>query len=359
MTSTEPAGGVAPSVLQLHESALFLVWGPPSYGPRSRVFAEKLGIQIRYIYSTKRRGLLAAIPKYGSQAIRTIGMLFREAPTLVFVQSPPTLAVMAVWLYCSLTGSRFVVDAHSGAMQSSYWTRPRWLYRSMARGALTTIVTNDHFARILREWRARPLVVQDIPTHVKTARRYAVEGRFNVMLVNTFASDEPLQEVMTAAMSLEDVVFYVTGDTGRGDRRLLARSPGNVRFTGFLPDESYYGLMTASQVVMCLTTRNHTMQRGACEALWAGKPIITSKWPILESYFHKGTVYVNNTAQEITEGVRQMMENYSEYVEEIEDLKAEQQLQWDTAVATLAHVIYGEPCLEESMAGEKECRKEA
>ena len=235
----DAAAAIPRSTAILERDVLFLVWGPPSHGPRSRVFARELGIEMRFVTSTTRRGLLVAPLKYTSQAFKTLRLLASRRPRLVFVQSPPTFAVMTVWLYGALTGTRFVVDAHSAAMLSAYWTRPRWLYRLIARRALATIVTNEHFAGWIRRSDGSALVIRDIPTSLPTSATFPVPDAFNVMVVNTFADDEPLRELIAAADGLNDVVFHVTGDPGRPGARVPDRVPANVRFTGFLPDDEY------------------------------------------------------------------------------------------------------------------------
>ena len=331
----DAAAAIPRSTAILERDVLFLVWGPPSHGPRSRVFARELGIEIRFVTSTTRRGLLVAPLKYTSQAFKTLRLLASRRPRLVFVQSPPTFAVMTVWLYGALTGTRFVVDAHSAAMLSAYWTRPRWLYRTIARRAIATIVTNEHLARRIRRSGGRALVIRDIPTSFPTGDTVPVGDAFNVMVVNSFAEDEPLSEVIAAADGVNDVVFHVTGDPGRPGADVPERIPANVRFTGFLPDPEYYALMASSQAVMCLTTRDHTMQRGACEALWMGKPIVTSRWPLLQEYFRAGTVHVANTADGIRNGMREMVQRHAEYEHEIRRLQAERRDAWETAVGSL------------------------
>ena len=55
------------------------------------------------------------------------------------------------------------MDAHSAAMLSRYWTRPRWIYRYLARSAAATIVTNEYFANTVRGYGGRALVIPDIP----------------------------------------------------------------------------------------------------------------------------------------------------------------------------------------------------
>ena len=115
--------------------------------------------------------------------------------------------------------------------------------------------------------------------------------------------------------------------------------PQNVTFTGYLPDEEYYGLMNTCQAVMCLTTRNHTMQRGACEALSMGKPIITSAWPLLLDYFHKGTVHVDNSANGIQAGIAEMLKRIDHYQLEISKLQLEQRQEWHGKINLLKTLI--------------------
>lgn len=320
--------------------SVFLVWGPPSHGPRSRVLARELGIrELHYIHCTSRRGLLAAPYKYAYQAVRTLLLLFRQRPRLVLVQSPPSLAVLFVWIYCALTGSHYVVDAHSAAFQVPFWTRPRWLHSRLARRAVTTIVTNERFQRLVRDWGGSAFILRDIPTEFPEAGPYPVAGEFGVAVVNTFSADEPLDRVLEAAADLKDFQFYVTGRKAAAPRGLLARAPANVHFTDYLPDESFYSLIASCQAVVCLTTRDNTMQRGACEALWMGKPIVTSDWPLLRSYFHRGTVHVDNTSAGIRAGLLRMRAQHRQYQAEILELQELQRRQWQDRAAALGNLM--------------------
>lgn len=322
------------------QQSLFLVWGPPSHGPRSQVFAQQLGIRDCYfLHCTKRRGLWAAPWKYTYQALHTLPLLFRRRPHVVFVQSPPSFAALFVYIYCALTRSCFVIDAHSDAFQRACWTWPRWLYTFLARQAVTTIVTNEHFQQQLQQRGAHGFILRDIPTTFPTGAPYPLEGKFNLAVVNTFAMDEPLPEILEAAKSCPDVHFYVTGSTKRASSGLLASAPENVHFTDYLPRDSYYGLLNSSQAVLCLTTRNHTMQRGACEALSLGKPIITSDWPLLRTYFHQGTVHTPNSAAGICRAVTAMQRNHRMYRTGIHLLQSEQQEQWREQLHALADRI--------------------
>lgn len=337
---SRPADETPAQLADLARRSLFLVWGPPSHGPRSRVFARALGIDdLHFVYATGRRGWLAAPAKYPYQAIRTLRLLFAHRPRVVFAQSPPSFAVLFVYLYCLLTGARYVVDAHSDAFQRWIWTRPRWLYRLLARRAVATIVTNEHFARQIQGWGGRAFVLRDIPTSFDSGGEYPLSDAFNLAVVNTFAKDEPLGEVLEAARGLPHVQFYITGKVESAPPGLLARAPSNVRFTGFLPDASYYALLGGAHAVMCLTTRDNTMQRGACEALSLGRPIVTSDWPLLRAYFHKGAVHVPGHAAAIRRGVLQLQTRYDTYAAEIIDLQAAQRQEWQEKIEALMRLL--------------------
>ncbi len=333
MTGTKP-------FLNSKLKSAFLVWGPPSHGPRSRILAKELGLKaLHYVHATTRRGAWAAPYKYSYQAWATLRLLFGERPDLIFVQSPPSFAVFFVYLYCALTGSKYLVDAHSSALQLRIWTRPYWLHQFLARRAITTIVTNEHFQQQIQSWGASAFILRDIPTNFEQNGSYPLEHTFNVVVVNTFSEDEPLAETLEAAKHLPEVEFYITGKKRMASPDTLALAPANVHFTDFLPDADYYTLLSNAQTVMCLTTRDHTMQRGACEALSLGKPIITSDWPLLRTYFHQGTVHVQNTCEAIQNGIMEMKRHYESYQVGIQALRRQQQSEWQEKVTLLTNLI--------------------
>jgi glycosyltransferase involved in cell wall biosynthesis len=235
-----------------------------------------------------------------------------------------------------------VIDAHSDAMQSPWWTRPRWLYRALARSAAATIVTNEHFADKIERWGGNALVIRDIPTTYPEDGRYEFVAGTNIAVVSTFAEDEPISEVISAAVAMPDVTFHITGNPDRARPESISAAPSNVVFTGFIPDESYFALLRGADAVMCLTTRDHTMQRGACEALSLGRPIITSDWPLLRSYFHDGTLHIDNTSAGIQHAISTLRSNPTALTEGVRRLQTSQRFEWERRIDELAGML-GEP----------------
>jgi hypothetical protein len=92
-----------------------------------------------------------------------------------------------------------------------------------------------------------------------------------IAVVSSFASDEPIQEIIEAARILVDTTtFYITGDNSRISARKLLKWKGptnNVIFTEFLDCAEYMSFLEKVNVVMVLTKRDYTMLSGAQEAL--------------------------------------------------------------------------------------------
>lgn len=322
--------------------AAFLVWGPPRKGPRSAALARELGIRhLIFTLTTWRSGFRAQPTKYLQHLWRTSAAFLRYRPRLVFVQSPPTVAVWVAALYTALRGGRFVIDQHSDAFGRARWTRPRWLNRFVARRAMVTFVTDDYWAEQLRADGVRVLVVPDAPTHddpVPGRHPGLVADGFNIAVVNTWAADEPLDALLRAAALLPDVTFHVTGAVARHED-VVANAAPNVRFTDFLPRPEYVRLLASADAVVCLTIRNHTMQRGACEALGLARPIITSDWPLLRSYFSDGTVHVDATESSIRAGVRRLMADYDRYAAGIAALRDLRRSEWTERLQTIKDIV--------------------
>ena len=321
--------------------AIFLVWAAPTFGSgRSRLLAKELQMPAPiHLYSTRWKGAWTAPLRYVFHGMQTLRLLFQKRPRVVIVQSPPSFAVLFVALYCKITNSRYVIDAHSDAFQRGIWTRPEWLYNLITRNAALTLVTDHFFRTMIEQKGGRAMVLRD-PVESAPLSPIQRQEQFSVAVVNTFAPDEPLEAVLRAAASLPKVRFSVTGKTSRAKPALLQQAPSNVVFTDFLPYEAYYQLLRSSHAVMSLTTRDHTLQCGACEALSLERPIITSNWPLLQEYFCSGTVHVDNTPAGIRQGIEALRRDYNRYEAEVVALRDMRRQEWQKQSVELAELVF-------------------
>src|SRR5882724_1149808 len=283
----------------------FITWYP--YCRRSDTIAAALGGPSHLIHYLSFKRPLHAPLKYVLQAIATWRTLARERPELVLVAVPPIFAALPVWLYARRHAARLVIDAHTGVFEHTRW---RWLLpltRWLFRRADAVIVTGGHLQRVVESWGARATIIGDVPVQFGPGREPPPCDGARIVVVNTFSVDEPVDEVLEAARALPDTRFFVTGDRKHARATWIASAPANVTFTGFVSETEYAGLLRAANAIVVLTTHDHTMQRGAYEAVALGKPLVTSDWGLLRETFSRGTIHVANTAGAIADGIRRAL----------------------------------------------------
>jgi glycosyltransferase involved in cell wall biosynthesis len=152
---------------------------------------------------------------------------------------------------------------------------------------------------------------------------------FKVAVICSFSDDEPLEEILDAAAALPNVLFHITGDKSRADKRILSTKQENVRFTGFLDHVEYVSALKDVDAIVVLTKRDRTMLAGAYEALALQKPLITSNWGALKRYFCRGTIHVDNSARQIEAAVRIVQKKKDQLEKELYQLKLEKTEEWE------------------------------
>jgi len=337
-----------------HRPLVFISWAP--YCSRSDSIAARLGGKSYLVYSPFWGSRYATVLfKYLVQTIRTLAILVRQRPGVVFVMAPPVVACYPVWVYAKLAGAKYVIDAHTGAFLDGPWNRLTFLQRFVSWRAVTTVVTNRHLQEIVEAWGADATIVTDVPVCFAEPEAVRLDGDCTMTLVASFCPDEPIESFFEAAARMPDVRFYVTGDDRDVDPAIREKKPSNVSFTGFLPDSRYVGQLQASDAVLALTTRDHTMQRAAYEAIYLGKPVLTSDFAVLRETFPKGTVHVDATkVDDIVRGIEEMRDNLSQLRSEAEQLRSEKLERWDAVTRQFAQMLgIGQPVpvAEESPCG--------
>jgi glycosyltransferase involved in cell wall biosynthesis len=213
----------------------------------------------------------------------------------------------------------------------------------LARRAVLNLVTNEHWQALIERWGGKALILDDVPTEFPHGETYPLPEGINVVVVSSIAPDEPLGLLPEVARRQINVNLHVTGDKRRVPPELLRAAPPNLRFTGFLPDPQYFGLLRAADAIVVLTTRDHTNQRGGCEAVWLGQPLVISNWPVLRRAFHSGAVHVPNTVEGIAAGIHEAVARHDELLKGMAHLQAERRRHWAEVSAQLATLVGGVP----------------
>ncbi len=328
---------------------LFLSW---AYNcSRSDNIARELGGKSYMVYyNFLGSNYFTVWLKYFLQMVKSLVLLLSNQPAVVFVMSPPIIACLPVYLYCSIFKKPYLIDAHTGAFLHPRWKNKKRLSGFFIKRALRTIVTNEHLGSIVADLGGNFFQLTDIPIQFPETENNKIKkngAKYSVTMVNTFSSDEPVVNFVEAASKFNDVDFFVTGEIILGDKKVIANAPPNIHFTDFLSIKSYGKLLRETDLVCAFTTRDHTMLRGAYEAIYLGKPVVISDWKILQDNFPDGAIHVDNTIDGIAGGIRQALNNIDELTAGALLLRNRKMTEWLKVKRELLELI--EKCKERQM----------
>jgi len=280
---------------------------------------------------------LSILPKYLGQFFMSLWLLVRHRPDALFVMSPPLFASFPALLWKWLFGVPFVLDCHTGAFTNRRWRRLQWLQYFLCRQAATNLVTNDHLKELIELHGSKTTIVRDVPVEFETTDEYLLPTGFNIAVVCSFNYDEPISEMFTAASQLVDgdTNFFFTGNPKYLRPEVADQRPDNVVLTGFLSDQQYGSLLCQADVVMTLTTQDHTMLRGAWEAIYQKTPVIISDWPILREAFDIGAIHVDNSQESIVQAVLFAQKNISDLCRQAEKAREQRLERWKNVKKSL------------------------
>jgi len=267
------------------------------------------------------------VVRYLLAAVRTLRELRRRRPRTIVSQSPSIVLASFMVIYCRLTKTLLVIDAHNSGLfpaEGKYSILNRWAAWTL-RHCDATIVSNESLAAYVSKCGGRPLVAPDPIPDLKKPSLRTLRGRANVVFICTWMDDEPCDEVAKATALLQDegIVVYATGEKGRARKRLTSEPPPNLELTGFLSEEDFVQLLFSVDVVLVLTTRKDCLTCGAYEAVAAEKPIVLSDTQVLRDLFYRGTVFCDNTASDIARSLRTAVSDAASMQCEIAELRRE------------------------------------
>lgn len=310
---------------------------------RTSDWANCLNAPIYFIHSSilGQSSKVSAPLRYLLQTDETWKVLESQRPRLIFVTNPPIFAALVVYFYCIQSGARFIMDTHSPALYSRRWRWTLLLQRWIARKALINILDQPRYKQLFESWGGRAAVQQDFHGSFKQPAGVLARSkeRLEVTVVNTFATDEPLDPILQAAPQLPQVHFFILGDTRLAPKKMLDHAPDNITFTGYLLNEAYWQRLKRSHAVMCLTIFPYSLLAGAQDGLMVDTPLILSRQPALTEYFTQGTIFIDNTMRGVIQGVEELRRKQKILDEEIVALRIEKEEEWQRNFRYITEVI--------------------
>jgi glycosyltransferase involved in cell wall biosynthesis len=324
--------------MKITSDRIFITWLP--YSQRSQTLAESFGAQPIYLgYLAGKGNLLKIALRYFLMTLHTVFISLKRRPRLIFVMNQPVFLPLTVFLLSFVVRCQYVIDSHSGLFNKPRWSWSLPLMKYAYRRSLFSIVTNPKHADLVASWGARVEILGALLLGEEPVKVFARPSRPCLVVIGTFAEDEPIAEMLEACRQLPEVQFYVTGALKNAPQNVIEEAPGNVSFTDFQPRPAYVGLVQAMDGAIILVKNDNVMQRGAYEATSWGIPIITSDWPILRESFNRGALFVDNTPPTIVKAIRELLARLEQFKLEVQDLLGERRRQWEAQIKRINSFI--------------------
>jgi glycosyltransferase involved in cell wall biosynthesis len=282
--------------------------------------------------------------------LETIVYVLRRRPRSLVVTNPPVIAGLVVLACGRVIGSPVVLDSHPGgfgAQGDAVSARLQVLHRWLTRHVDGCTVASQPWVEVVRTWGGTAIELHEAPGDFDGApsRLRPAAANPGVLCVGRLARDEPTEAVLRAAALVPDCEFRVTGDPVKAPE-LVRDAPPNVVFTGFLARQAYHRALVEADVIMTLTTEPSSVMRAGYEAVYAGRPLIVTDWPVGRAVFPYA-VHVTNDEAGIAEGVREVRERFAELEATTGQARALQLERWDRQLDELRMMLRLPPHEEE------------
>lgn len=316
---------------------------------RSVTLADCLGARLYVLLDRSDRIPNRAV-RYLCLLTRTVAVLLRERPSVCCCQNPSLMLAVWLGLLRPVFRYRLAVDRHSNFNLQGHGGLKWLLFEALSnlslRMADLTIVTNESLAERVRGAGGTAFVLQDKIPSLTEGTTTTLAGARNIVFACSFDEDEPVEAALEAAGGLDPTwLFHVTGNYRPHLRRfpLLRTPPSNVRLTGFLSESEYQTLLRSADVVLALTSHDHTLMCVAYEAVALGRPVVASDTAAMRAYFRNGFVFTGNTPGSIRNAILNAVDEQHRLEAEVRRLRPELDSDWNRRFQVLLQHLRGAP----------------
>lgn len=296
-------------------------------------------LELKEIFSAKLYIFESSKPRFLKHPwflLNTWKVIHSENPNILIIQNPSVVLAIFACLIKPIYRYKLTIDSHNSGIipPNRLVDYFKTLLRFVQRKADITIVTNDCLSEVVKKNGGTPFVLPDkIPITGPVKKNIRRKASF--LFICTFEADEPYLELIKAASKIREALFYITGDLKKRKKSLCKGKPDNVIFTGFLPEDEYWAMLSSVNFVIDLTKRENCLVCGAYESIAAETPMILSDSKALRKYFYKGAVYTLNDADSIAKAIMDALRQEQKLKCEIKELKYELSLSWQSQAEKL------------------------
>lgn len=252
---------------------------------------------------------------------------------VAFAQSPSIFLASLAAVIKVFRGYVLVIDAHNAVPNYHDSGRPllEWVVRFSTARADLVLVTNEALTDPIRAMGGIPAVLPDRLPAIRSAtlpERLAGGDLPVVTLISSFNWDEPIQTFIDAAHSFE--VPFLLCITGRKEKAgdLLRHESETIRFTGYLPDSEFEGLIGNSDLLIDLTVDDKVLVCGAYEAVSVGVPLVLIDSAVARRLFTAGVIFAENSREGYQGALKSFFDDRERFSGEMKEFRPVFEERW-------------------------------
>ncbi len=283
--------------------------------------------------------------QYVQFALRTVAVLKRKCPAVIWVQLPQVPLLTAALWYKKYGHHdvRIIADCHNRILNSP-WNRWPGL-RKQLNSCDVVLVHNNAVIQKVTDLGVDPRLIRILEDPPATLGPQPgalhLYPRPWVLFLASFNPDEPIKELFEAARLAPDIRFVLAGDSDRASgRHRLDGFPPNVRMPGYLSGEHLDAAISQTDAVLALTKLDDAQLSSAAEAIGAGRPMVLSDTPVTREMYYKGGVFVDTySPASIVAGCRLAIEQGSKLAAESAALREERLTRWQHQADSIKELL--------------------
>lgn len=269
-----------------------MVWITWERQTRNQSMAAMLGVKCYELLSEKK-----GVHRYWACVKKTHNILKNQNVKVAFVQNPSIVLTAFAVLTKKIYNVQVVVDAHNSGVFPAEGKYPllNFINRRLLKWSDLVIVTNENLGnRTGADYVVCTDPLPDINLDVQPIEN-------DVLVVCSWADDEPIEEYIEASRNFPNLEFNFTGNHKKYSKTL--KVPKNCRILGFVSEQQYYAYMAGAKLILDMTKRDNCLVCGAYEAIAMNKIVIVTDNYTNRVVFGSAVLYAQCESVSIAEAI--------------------------------------------------------
>lgn len=277
----------------------------------------------------------------------------QELPKIIFVQAPPSYALIVPLLVKKFNKKvKVVCDLHNAM------TRNPWLSRLGTQKLLSycdiivvhnkvvydNVINNKLFKKVDHN---KIIVLEDKTPYFQKNTTYIDKHGINskplIFFPASFNMDEPILDVIKCAKNLPHFQFIMTGNQKKLKRNfnvLPEDLPENVVITGWIENDEYIKLLFECDILLGLTIYNDIQMSVSNEGLGAEKVMVLSDTKALREIYKNGALYTKNDWKSIMKALEYAYNSRLDLKENIKKVKRLKEVRYGEQFSSLVKKLF-------------------